>query len=249
MSARILVLDIETSPMTVYTFGLRNQNIGINQIISPSRIIAFGAKWLDEPGVFFYSEFHDGYQEMIRQAYRLYSEADIIIHYNGTEFDLPWLHREFAKLKLPPPKPVREIDLLKTVRKVFRMDSNKLQFASTDLGLPGKVQHEGFGLWTGCLNGDPKAWAVMMKYNCQDVRVTERLYKRIRGWIKNHPHLGVFTDDGREHCPNCQGTGLVKRGFQVTGQGLYQRYQCRSCGKWSQGVKTVQPYQKTKGIS
>jgi hypothetical protein len=59
MAAKILVLDIETAPMTVLSFGLRNQNIGINQIIAPSRMIAFSAKWLGEKETFFYSEYHD----------------------------------------------------------------------------------------------------------------------------------------------------------------------------------------------
>jgi hypothetical protein len=236
--------------MVVLSFGLRNQNIGINQILEPSRIIAFAAKWLNEKETFFYSEYHHGYDEMILQAYRLYNEADIIIHYNGTTFDLPWLHREFAKRYLRPPNPVAEVDLLKTARKVFRLDSNKLDYFAQDMGLPGKVSHSGMGLWIGCMNSDEKSWALMKKYNIWDVKLTEKLYKRVRGWVKNHPHLGRYENDEMLHCSNCAGTRLEKRGVRPdnSGAGVYQRYRCKSCGKWMKGTKTVQPYQQTRGI-
>src|SRR5690606_22016747 len=48
---RILTLDVETSPMLSYHFGLWDQNIGINQIVKQSRIICFAAKWVGEKPV------------------------------------------------------------------------------------------------------------------------------------------------------------------------------------------------------
>jgi hypothetical protein len=97
------------------------------------------------------------------------------------------------------------------------------------------------------MNGDEKSWALMKKYNIWDVRLTEKLYKRVLPWIRNHPHLGIYDEDDLLHCPNCAGTRLEKRGYAKTDQGLFQRYRCR-CGKWMRGTKTVQPYQKTRGI-
>lgn len=234
--------------MTVVSFGLFNQNIGINQVLQPGRTIAFAAKWLGEKKIEFYSECHNGHEEMIRQAYRLYNEADIVVHYNGTTFDLPHLRTEFAKLGLTPASPVQEVDLLQTAKKVFRFDSNKLQYFSTGLGLPGKVQNEGMPLWIGCMNGDPKSWDKMKRYNIQDVRLTEQLYLRVRGWIKSHPHLGVYEGDELLRCANCGGAQLERRGFAPVGQGLYQRYRCKTCGKWLRGTKTTQHYQQTRGI-
>lgn len=247
MAARILVIDIETAPMVVLSFGLFNQNIGINQVLEPGRVICFAAKWVGEKEIFFYSEYTDGHDEMIRQAHRLYSEADVVVHYNGTRFDLPHLRTEFGKLKLSPPSPVQEIDLLTTAKKVFRLDSNKLQYFSTSFGLPGKVANEGMPLWIGCMNQDPASWKKMERYNRQDVRLTEQLYLRVRGWVKS-PHLGIFEHDELLHCPNCAGVNLERRGTTPVGQGLYQRYRCKRCGKWSRGTKTVQRYQQTRGI-
>jgi hypothetical protein len=235
--------------MLVVTFGLRNQNIGINQILKPSRTIAFAAKWVGEKETFFYSEYNTGHDEMIRHAHRLYEEADIIVHYNGTTFDLPHLHLEFEKLRLPIPEPVAEVDLLKTARGRFKMDSNKLDYFLREMDLPLKVHNAGMSLWIGCvINNDPKYWKQMEVYNLGDINRTEKLYKRVLGWVKNHPHMGHYENDDLLRCTNCAGVRLEKRGPRPSGQGVYQRYRCRSCGKWMKGTKTVQPYQQTRGI-
>ena len=42
---KILLFDIETSPLEVYTFGLFDQNIGLNQIIKDWSVLSFSAKW------------------------------------------------------------------------------------------------------------------------------------------------------------------------------------------------------------
>ena len=51
MSAKILLLDIETAPNKVYTWGLWNQNIGLSQIIQEGYLLCWGAKWLGKRGV------------------------------------------------------------------------------------------------------------------------------------------------------------------------------------------------------
>lgn len=251
MAAKILTLDIETAPMVVVSFGLFNQNIGINQIHEPGRVIAFGGKWMGSKKVIFRSEFHDGHEKMMKDIHALIDEADIVIHYNGTTFDMPWLNTEFWKLGLLPPSPVQQLDLLKTARKVFRLDSNKLQFFSQAAGLTGKLDHTGMQMWMDIMFGDAKAkakaWKIMKEYNIQDVVTTEELYHEILPWIPNHPHLGAFTSDGMDHCPNCSSTLLQKRGFRFTLQGgAYQQYQCQNCGKWCKNSRSVS-LQKTRG--
>jgi hypothetical protein len=42
---KLLLLDIETAPNTVYTWGLYDQNIAINQIISTGYVLCYAAKW------------------------------------------------------------------------------------------------------------------------------------------------------------------------------------------------------------
>ena len=50
---RILLLDIETSPMSAYVWGLFDQNIGLNQMIDTSKVLCYTAKWYDDKEIYF----------------------------------------------------------------------------------------------------------------------------------------------------------------------------------------------------
>ena len=93
---RILHLDLETSPITAYVWGLWKQNISLKQIIDTSRVMCFAAHWEGAKGKpEFYSEWQDGHEAMIRKLFELISEADAVVTYNGKSFDLPVANREF----------------------------------------------------------------------------------------------------------------------------------------------------------
>jgi hypothetical protein len=234
-SPKVLFLDIETSPNVVHCWGLFNQFIGINQIIKPSKTISWAAKWFDEDVIMFDSVYQSTDKQMLDGIYKLINEADVLIHYNGKSFDIPVLNRDFILHGLTPPKPTQEIDLLTVVRRRFRFASNKLQYVVKELGLGEKVSHEGHELWVKCMEGDKDAWFTMERYNRQDVLLTEKLYKIVRGWVPNHPNLGMFSDSVDRCCPNCGGTNLSSRGYRYTKTRKYKRYKCRDkrCGKWS----------------
>ena len=235
---KILTLDIETSPHKTYNFGLFKQNISLPQLIEPSRMLSFASKWHGKKGVTFYSEFHDTHAEMVEKTWELINEADFVVHYNGRTFDMPILNREFVMQGLGPPSPVKQIDLLTEIKGAFRFGSNKLAHTSVQLGLEGKLEHSGFQLWVDCLNGDAKAWALMKRYNKQDVILTEELYDRILPWLRRHPHIGLWTGT-RDGCPRCDSTDRQKRGFAYTPLGIFQQYQCNACTSWHRGQKRV----------
>jgi uncharacterized protein YprB with RNaseH-like and TPR domain len=236
---RILTIDIETSPNVADVWSLWDQTISLNQLHETSRVISFAAKWHGEPKVIFSSEFHHGHDAMVANAHKLLDASDWVIHFNGTSFDIPHLQREFLLADMPPPAPFRQIDLLRVVKGRFKFPSYKLQHVSTRLGLEGKTTHEGHGLWTKCMAGDPKAWALMKRYNKQDVILTEKLYDRLRPWIKQHPHIGLFNPDASEGCGRCGSQSLEKRGYAYTATAMYQQYRCRGCGSWSRGGKAI----------
>ena len=231
---KILILDIETSPHILYGFGLFKQNFGINQIEEPTRMICFAAQWLGDRDVMFFSEYHDGRQEMVNAAYKLLDEADAVITYNGDGFDIPHMNREFLEAGLTPPSPYSSIDLLKTVRKQFRNASNKLDWIVQHLGIGAKTTHSGFQLWLDCLRGDAKAWALMKRYNIQDVRVTGKLYKRLLPWIQPHPNVALH-DGFTSGCGNCGSFKFTREGTAKTTMGVFQRYRCKNCGKYCRG--------------
>jgi len=227
---KILHLDIETAPNRTYTWGLFNQNIGINQIEEPGYTLCFAAKWHGKSGIIFesiHSEKRKG--DMVRAIHKLLEEADAVVHYNGTKFDIPTLNKEFLIHGLEAPAPYREIDLIKVVRSRFRFTSNKLDYVSRVLKLGGKTPHKGMELWKECMAGNDAAWKTMKQYNIQDVRLLERLYKKLLPWIKNHPNYGLYVDNSRPVCKNCGSTRVVKKGIEITAVGKYQRYRCSKC--------------------
>lgn len=232
---RILAIDIETQPALAYVWGLWDQNISLAQLIEPPKMFCWVAKWIGVDGIEFRSVHHDGPEEMTRRMWSLLDQADVVMHYNGKRFDTPYINREFLRLHLGPPAPYKQIDLLQTARKEFKFASNKLAHVSEQMGLEGKIQHEGFSLWLKCMAGDPEAWDKMREYNVRDVLLLEELYEEWRPWIRSHPSMAAFA--GKDVCPGCGGERLESRGYTYTTVGKYRRYRCKDCGRWSRSTK------------
>lgn len=244
---RICIIDIETSPGIAQVWGLFKQNIGLNQLQEATRVISFAAKWKDSKEVMFFSEFHDGRKKMISEAHRILSEADIVVHYNGSSFDIKHLNREFWLANMPPAAPFLEVDLLKAVKRRFRFMSNKLQHISEQLKIGSKITTGGHDLWVKCLLGDKAAWDKMRKYNKHDVLLTEELYDSILPWIDNHPHIGLIKQEPRDTCNRCGSAVLQYRGVAHTSTTVYKRFQCMQCGGWGRGNSKVAKV-NTRGV-
>lgn len=226
---RILFLDIETSPNVAYVWDFFKAMIGPSQIIHLGEILCFSAKWFGDDELLFYDNREDRLA-MIQAAWNLLDQADVVIHYYGSEFDVKWLNREFLENGFPPPRPFKQLDLKKIVAKSFRFPSNKLQVISTKLGLAGKVDHEGFPLWTKCMDGDEEAWGRMEEYNRQDVVLLEELYEMVLPWIPAHPHRSLY--GGSSGCPTCGFEALEDAGFTYTKVSKFAQYRCPSCGSF-----------------
>ena len=62
---KILLLDIETAPSIAYVWRLFDENISVDQIISPTRMICWASKWYGQKDISFASEWNDGPVEMV----------------------------------------------------------------------------------------------------------------------------------------------------------------------------------------
>lgn len=229
---KLLLLDIETAPNKGYFWGLFDQNIAINQIETPGYLLCWSAKWYGEEEVYFDSIHRNTKKEMLLNIYKLLEEADAVIHYNGTKFDIPTLNKEFVLVGLTPPAPYRQIDLYNTVRSQFKFTSNKLDYVSQQLGVGNKTRHAGMQMWLDCMAGDKEAWQFMEEYNIQDTLLLEKVYDVLRPWIRNHPNFAVYNTETGVVCPHCGSTHKQKRGFSYSNSYKYQRYQCQDCKAW-----------------
>jgi DNA polymerase elongation subunit (family B) len=243
---RILLLDIETAPHKTYVYGLWGQNIGTHMLIEPGQTLCWSAKWHDEKEVMFQSLQTNTPRGLAIGMHKLIDEADAVVHYNGNRFDMPTLQKDFLLQRLRPPSPVKPIDLYRVVKKEFRFPSYKLDYVCQALGIGRKVKHEGIELWKKCMAGDDAAWGRMAKYNEQDVKLLEKLYIRLKPWIRNHPNHGLYNPDNSLVCPACGHDKYQRRGTAMTGASVYHRFQCMSCGKWFRSVKNVGPKQSER---
>lgn len=180
---KILLLDIETTPIKAYVWGLWDQNVSIDQIIEPTEMLCFGARWLGTKKVIFKSVHHDGKKSMLEELHKLMDEADVLVGWNSAAFDHKHINREFLENGMQPPSPVKDLDLMSVTKANFQFPSNKLDYVAQALGVGAKVKHSGFKLWIRCMEGDQNAWKEMKKYQLQDVNLLSDLYYVLLPWF------------------------------------------------------------------
>lgn len=236
---KLLIIDIETAPNVVYTWGLFQQNIAVNQIIESGRVICFAAKWHGEEGTMFYGERQrGGHERVIRAAHRLICEADGVVGWNSNRFDIRWLNQEFFKYRLRRPAGFKSIDLMREQRRYRMLPSNKLDYAARMLGEGGKVETGGFDLWRECLDGKREAWRLMEEYNRHDVDLTSAVFSEMlrTGWVTGLPNMSLHNGDC---CPVCGSDNLKADGHYHALTRRYQQWLCLDCGSPSRSVKCV----------
>ncbi len=235
---RILILDIETSPIMAWVWGLWDQNIAVNQIVRDRRILSVAWKWAHEKHVHCTAaKKSEDEEKVLIDVWQALSTADIVVTQNGINFDMKILNTRFMRWGMPPPPPVRNIDTKVMASKHFGFTSNKLEWLGPEVAGVRKSQHQkfpGFQLWEQCLLGNDKAWKELVAYNKQDVLATEALWRKLQPWVGGIPNFGAYTADYNV-CPKCGSSQIECRGFSYTQLGKYQRYVCKECGGWSKG--------------
>lgn len=233
----IYLFDIESSPIKGYTWGLYEQNV--IKVLEDWYMLAFSVKELDGkqltrilPDYPNYRRDKGNDKELVKEMWQYFDKADILIAHNGDSFDIKKCYDRFSYWGLPPPSPFKKIDTLKVARKHFKFTSNKLNDLGEHLGLGKKVRTGGFDLWEDCMDGDMKAWRLMRKYNAADVILLERLYKKLRPYIDNHPLTKMKHRDSLPACDNCGARKLQSRGTAWRLGKKVGRYQCDGCGHW-----------------
>lgn len=237
MSARILLLDIETAPLLMAAW--RQWEANAVWVERDTHILMYAYQWLDEgpvksvtladfPG---YSKNIHCDKKLCLSLRELLSEADVVVAHNGDRFDLPLIAGRFFLNRVTPASPFKTVDTLKIARGM-KLDSNKLDNIGRMTGAGRKIANTGSALWRAATYGDRKAITTMRRYCEQDVRLLARVYELIRPYSKTHVDLTMYGD--RPGCPVCQSTNVKKQGWKILRTKKKQQWQCLAdgCGKW-----------------
>ena len=240
---KILIFDIETAPMQAFVWKRYKENVSLEQTIAESYMICWSAKWLYDEKVLgdcltpIEAREEKDYR-IVKSLYDLINQADIIVAYNGRNFDIPYMNQRFLVYGFDPYVPVHIVDPFETAKSVFRFSSNKMDNIATQLGLQNKIKTD-FSLWKGCIEGDCQSLKDMLTYNKQDVVVLEEIYCRMLPWIKNHPNISNYMEN-KNSCVKCGSENLVKLNrYFYTPSGKYELYRCKSCGAIFRGKKNL----------
>ncbi len=241
---KVALLDIENFPNKgAFWDGMFEQNI--LWVEEYGGLASFAYKWLGESRLYGHGLCDytgNRAKKLLAELHAVMMEADVIIAHNGDAFDIKKANAYFIRYGFAPLPPRKTVDTLKIAKKYFRFNSNKLDNLGDYLGLGRKIQTGGLPLWQDCMATPviQPAWDLMLKYNKQDVVLLEKVYFKLLPWIQNHPNLNVFLMR-KDTCPNCMVGHLQKRGFELAGKKLIQRYQCQNvgCGAWTNEKKIL----------
>lgn len=234
-SPKILLYDLETTPLICYTWGLYDQNISPENIIQDWFIISWTAKWFGEPEVMgeilTSQEVHErNDSRIVPKLWALMEEADVLVAHNGKKFDFKRARTRFIYHGLKPTLHAKEVDTLTTARSVFNFTSNKLDYLNKVLKITRKQEHRP-RLWYDAYQGDPEALKEMFEYNKVDTLALEDLYVVLRPWMTNHPNVAVYMEEEVEKCCKCGSKDLHwhDKGY-TTFTGFYLTWRCEKCG-------------------
>lgn len=109
---------------------------------------------------------------------------DTVVTYYGSNFDIPFIRtRAMAHgLDFPVYRDVSHKDLYYQVRSKLQLHSNRLEVATKFLGITGKTPLAP-ETWMAAMYGDKQALRYVLKHNKEDVKVLERLHKRLEVYI------------------------------------------------------------------
>jgi transposase-like protein len=81
------------------------------------------------------------------------------------------------------------------------------------------------------MEGDPKALKLMIKYCIQDIILLEKIYYKLRGYMKTHPNVATnkYSSEGLHgvQCPKCGSYRNHKTMVRRAASGkVHQQYKC-----------------------
>lgn len=170
--------------------------------------------------------------ELVKDAYEILKDADVIVTQNGKSFDWKFFQTRLMKHGLPVLPKIQHIDTKILAKQNLFLFNNSLDTMSKFLTKSHKMDNGGWELWVDVANRNPKAMKKMEIYCKQDVESLHHVFERLRPFVKEMPNFNQFRRDGSEACPTCGGFNWHYSGYKRTTTTSYRRGHCRDCGSW-----------------
>lgn len=229
---RRLFFDIETSP-NIGLFWQSGYKLTITpeSIIKERAIICIGYKWAGEKSVHSVTWDHNQDDKaMLEQFVPLMDEADELVTQNGDRFDIPWIRTRCMKHGIPMAPSYTSIDTKKEADRKMYLNSTRLSYMGTFLGLGDKLPTGGLDLWKRVLlNNDEAALRKMVRYCKRDVELLEQIWNKMNPYVEPKTHGGASVAT----CPECGSAKVIVNKRRRTASGYSKVcYQCNECGKY-----------------
>jgi hypothetical protein len=223
---KIVAYDIETTPMLLYAWDLRQKFFSINNIVKDKEILMICWKELGKSKIHTLTQLNMTEEEIVASFREVLEDVDILVHQNGDYFDLRNITAKLIEYRLPPLNKIQTIDTYKEARRVAYFSSHKLDFVGGKLLGSRKVDTD-FQLWIDCMAGDKKAFKYMARYCRHDVQLLEDYYLRLRPYMTHHPNVASVDT---HNCPFCDSSATTINKRYRTKVGIEKwHYRCLSC--------------------
>lgn len=191
-------------------------------------------------------------KKVCEAIYEVLKDADAVITHNGIRFDWKHLQTRLMVNGFPPLPKVKHIDTCKVARANLLSFNNRLGYLGEWLVKDSKLENGGWELWVKVSKRIKKAQKLMTRYCKQDVELLEKVFIKLRPFIKNLPNQNIDKStqkmiDGVEVCPTCSSTDVIKNGWAYTASTKYPRFFCKQCKSYSRGNAQERNLRATNG--
>jgi hypothetical protein len=238
---RVIIWDLETLPNlkeAMKVFARLSAYPGLTMKATHNSIICFGYKELGDKRAKCVNAWdfperwsksvNDDY-DVVKFAYDILINADCIITQNGKSFDWKFLQTRLMFHGFPTLPKIQHVDTKLLAKRNLYLFNNSLDTMGKFLCNDKKLENGGWDLWVDVMNREPKALAMMSKYCKQDVDLLEKVFVKLRPFMREMPNYNIFRRDAVACCPNCGSFDLRKDGVAYTKTGTMQRVFCKSC--------------------
>jgi hypothetical protein len=229
---KILLIDIETAPLKLWSYGIREQYHAVNSIDEDWTLLSFAAKFLNEEKIHYFHVDPNSPRDdrsVAEEAYKLISQCDYLVAHN-LAFDLKMLKARWLFYDFKVTRPFQKICTYQIAKSNFRMTSNKLEYLAKYLNVIEKLDHgkfPGMELFKQCVNGNMEAFRELEDYNVRDVVTLEAIFLKLRRY-DSRIRFSFFY---QESTCSCGSKEFREVDPVATSTGIFRTQQCIECGK------------------